>query len=229
VPRLGIDEKAFLKGQNYITLLYDLDNSTVEAISDGNDTDSGIACLSQLSDAQIQSVEAIAMDMSASCVKAAKLVIPFHVMQLMKDGDDSLSKTRCVWLTSFENLFQKQQTLFDAVYDLQLQTGKAWAFKEMLRDLWSQTSAASATTCFNDWYRRVIHTKLEPMKVVARSIRERLRNVVSYCTHRITNSVAEGMNSKIVSIKRRVGGFRNRQNFKTDIFFYCGGLSLYPH
>jgi len=42
IPRLGIDEKAFLKGQSYITLLYDLDNSTVEAISDGNDTDSGI-------------------------------------------------------------------------------------------------------------------------------------------------------------------------------------------
>jgi transposase len=255
VPRLGIDEKAFLKGQNYITLLYDLDNSTVEAISDGNDTDSGIACLSQLSDAQIQSVEAIAMDMSASYVKAAKQVIPlaenkivhdrFQVMQmatkavdkvrrgehrqLMKDGDDSLSKTRYVWLTSFENLSEKQQTLFDSVYDLQLQTGKAWAFKEMLRDLWSQTSAASATTYFNDWYRRVIHTKLEPMKTVARSIRERLRNVVSYCTHRITNSVAEGMNSKIMSIKRRVGGFRNRQNFKTAIFFYCGGLSLYPH
>ena len=92
LPRLGIDEKAFLKGQNYITLLYDLDNSTVEAISDGNDTESGIACLSQLSGAQIQSVEAIAMDMSAAYVKAAKQVIPlaenkivhdrFHVMQL---------------------------------------------------------------------------------------------------------------------------------------------------
>ena len=99
----------------------------------------------------------------------------------------------------------------------------------MLRDLWSQTSAASATTYFNDRYRRVIHTKLEPMKAVARLIRERLRNVVSYCTHKITISVAEGMNSKIMSIKRRVGGFRNRQNLKTAIFFYCGGLSLYPH
>lgn len=62
VPRLGIDEKAYLKGQSYITLLYDLDNSTVEAISDGKDTESGIACLSQLSEAQIQSVEAIAME-----------------------------------------------------------------------------------------------------------------------------------------------------------------------
>ena len=31
MPRLGIDEKAFRKGQNYVTMLYDLDNSTVEA------------------------------------------------------------------------------------------------------------------------------------------------------------------------------------------------------
>ena len=132
-------------------------------------------------------------------------------------------------LKSFENLSEKQQTLFDAVYDLQLQTGKAWAFKEMLRDLWSQTSAASAITCFNDWYRRVIHTKPEPMNAVARSIRKRLRSDVSYCTHRITNSIAAGMNSRVMSIERRVGGFRNRQKFKTAIFFYCGGLSLYPN
>jgi transposase len=52
--------------------------------------------------------------------------------------------------------------------------------------------------------------------------------VVSYCTHGITNSVAEGMNSKIMSIKRRVGGYRNPDNFKTAIFFHCGGLELYP-
>ena len=63
------------KGSRF-TILFDLHNSTVEAISDGNDTDSGIACLIQLSDVQIQSVEAIAMDMSASCVKAARQVIP---------------------------------------------------------------------------------------------------------------------------------------------------------
>jgi transposase len=98
----------------------------------------------------------------------------------------------------------------------------------MLRDLWHHADSASATTYFQDWYRRVIHTKLEPMKTVARSIKGRLANVVSYCTHRITNAVAEGMNSKIMSIKRRVGGFRTVKNFKTAIYFYCGGLDLYP-
>lgn len=36
------------------------------------------------------------------------------------------------------------------------------------------------------------------------------------------------MNSKIMSIKLRVGGFRNPDNFKTAIFFYCGGLNLDP-
>ncbi len=254
IPRLGIDEKAFLKGQSYITLLYDLDNSTVEAISDGNDTDSGISCLSQLSETQIQSVEAIAMDMSAAYVKAAKQVLPlaenkivhdrFHIMQmataavdkvrrgehreLLKNDDDRLTSTKYFWLTSYNNLSEKQRKVFDEAYSLQLETGKAWAHKEMLRDLWSQDNAASAKAYFNDWYKRVIRTKLEPMKTVARSIKERLQNVVSYCTHRITNAVAEGMNSKIMSIKRRVGGFRNRQNFKTAIFFYCGGLSLNP-
>ena len=73
----------------------------------------------------------------------------------------------------------------------------------------------------------MIHTKLEPMKKVSRSIKERLGNVVN-CTHRITNAVAEGMNSKIMSIKRRVGGFRNVDNFKTAVFIYCGGVDLYP-
>lgn len=254
IPRLGIDEKAFLKGQSYITLLYDLDNSTVEAISDGNDTDSGISCLSQLSETQIQSVEAIAMDMSAAYVKAAKQVLPlaenkivhdrFHIMQmattavdkvrrgehreLLKNDDDRLTSTKYVWLTSYNNLSEKQRKVFDEAYSLQLETGKAWAHKEMLRDLWNQNNAASATAYFKDWYKRVIRTKLEPLKTVARSIKERLQNVVSYCTHRITNAVAEGLNSKIMSIKRRVGGFRNRQNFKTAIFFYCGGLSLNP-
>jgi len=59
-------------------------------------------------------------------------------------------------------------------------------------------------------------------------IHQRLDNVLTYCKHPITNGVAEGLNSKIMSIKRRAGGFRNVENFKAAIYFHCGGLSLYP-
>ena len=73
-------------------MIFDLDNSTVEAIAEGNDTAAAVACFSQLSEKQIASVEAVAMDMSAAYLKAAKQVIPLaeenivhdrvHVMQM---------------------------------------------------------------------------------------------------------------------------------------------------
>ena len=63
---------------------------------------------------------------------------------------------------------------------------------------------------------------------MAAMIRRRLQNVVTYCKHFVTNAVAEGLKSKIMSLKRRAGGFRNPGNFKTAIYFHCGGLSLYP-
>lgn len=250
LPRIGIDEKAFRKGQNYVTLIYDLDESTVEPISDGHETAAADARFDQLSNSQRQSVEAVAMDMSAAYVNSTKGNIPlagekivhdrFHIMKLATeavdkvrraeqkkhraDGDHRLTGTRYLWLSGQEILSESKKERFDAAWNAELLTGKAWAYKEMLRELWVHDTPAAATTYFKDWYKRVFHTKLEPPKKVARTIKERLINVVNYCTHGLTNAVAEGMNSKIMAIKRRVGGYRNRDNFKTAIFFYCGGL-----
>jgi transposase len=95
-----------------------------------------------------------------------------------------------------------------------LETGKAWSYKELLRDLWAHKTEKDAKRFFGNWYNRVIRTKMEPMKKLARTLKDRIDNIVTYCTHGITNAVAEGINSKIMSIKRRAGGYRNRENFK---------------
>jgi hypothetical protein len=42
------------------------------------------------------------------------------------------------------------------------------------------------------------------------------------------NGVAEELNSKIMSIKRKAGGFRNPSNLTTAIYFHRGGLA-YTH
>jgi transposase len=47
-------------------------------------------------------------------------------------------------------------------------------------------------------------------------IREHLDNILTFCRHRISNGVSEGLNSKIMSIKRKACGHRS------------GGLDLYP-
>ena len=66
------------------------------------------------------------------------------------------------------------------------------------------------------------------MKKLARSLKERIDTMVLYGTHGITNAEAEAINSKIMSIKRPAGGYRNIENFKTAVLFYCGGLDLDP-
>ena len=59
-------------------------------------------------------------------------------------------------------------------------------------------------------------------------LKRRLDGVLSYFAHRITNAGAEGLNSRIQAISTAARGYRNRDHFKTAIFFHCGGLQLYP-
>lgn len=47
--------------------------------------------------------------------------------------------------------------------------------------------------------------------------------------HQPTNSVAEGLNSKIHGVIKIARWFRNLEHFKVAIPFHCGGLALYPH
>ncbi|MBE6373735.1 MAG: transposase [Lentisphaerae bacterium] len=44
----------------------------------------------------------------------------------------------------------------------------------------------------------------------------------------ISNSAAEGLNSKIEFIKRSACGYRNKDIFRTAILFHCGKLNLMP-
>ena len=117
---------------------------------------------------------------------------------------------------------------FDDVKGRNLKTSRAWAIKEMLRNLWHYGTATWARKYFDRWYGWAIRSRLTPVKKVAAMLKSRIGNVVSYCTHKITNGVAEGLNSKIMTIKRKCCGFRNPDNFKTAIYFHCGGLNLYP-
>lgn len=48
---------------------------------------------------------------------------------------------------------------------------------------------------------------MKPMKKLAKTLKERIDNIVTYCTHGITSGMAEGIDIKIMSIKRRAGGY----------------------
>ena len=70
---------------------------------------------------------------------------------------------------------------------------------------------------------------MKPVSDVAKKLKRHLDNILTYLKHRITNAVAEGLNSKIQQVKSAARGFRNFENYRIAILFYCGKLDMYPH
>lgn len=254
VRHLGVDEKAFRKGHSYMTIVCDLERSTVEYVSEDRKAESLAEYYQSLDSKRLVKIEAVAMDMWEPYVKATMEHVPlaaekivfdrFHIMknmneavdkvrreehrELTKKQDDRLKGTKHWWLYSIENVPDKYRRAFRQVRDQALRTSRAWAMKETLRDLWTYRSTTWARKFYDYWRSWVNNSRLEPVKEVAGMLSRRIENVLTYCKHEITNAVAEGLNSKIMSIKRRAAGYRNPDNFKTAIYFFCGGLDLCP-
>jgi transposase len=70
--------------------------------------------------------------------------------------------------------------------------------------------------------------RLAPMKRVAQTIKKHLWGILNAIVLKVSNGPAEGINSRIKMIKVRSRGFRNKQRFANAIYFYLGGLDLYP-
>lgn len=109
-----------------------------------------------------------------------------------------------------------------------LKVSRAWAIKELFRAFWDCLDAGEAKQHFNRWYSWAIRSRLEPIKEKARMIKSHLNNILTYFSHRITNAVSEGLNSKIQSVKSNARGYRSFDGFRNSILFYCGGLDMTP-
>jgi transposase len=251
---LGVDEKAISKGHRYMTLVCDLHEATVEYIGEERKEDSLGAYFQAFPLEQRQAIEAISLDMWPAYINACQTHVPqaeqkmvfdrFHIMrhvleavdrvrkhehrELLEDGDTTLVKSKYLWLYSAENVPEQSRQHFEQIKTMQLKTARAWALKEALRQLWDYHSLGWATRFWKRWYFWASHSRLAPMIAAAKLIARHLPNVLTYFAHRVTNAVAEGMNSKIATVQKRACGYRNRDHFKIAVYFHCGGLNLYP-
>jgi transposase len=228
IAHLGVDEKAVAKRHRYVTLVCDLDRATVEYIADDRKRASLDAYYQSLSKKQLAGIEAVAMDMWEPFIASTVAHVPdgrakivfdrFHIMRHMTEavdqvrkgehrrlqaqGDGTLKRTKYLWLYSEENLPESAREKFAALRALHLKTGRAWAIKESLRDLWGYRRKGWALRHWRRWYFWATHSRLQPVVKVARMIRGHLDNVLTYFDHRITNATSEGLNSKIQTIKK---------------------------
>lgn len=252
VKRVGLDEKSFGKGQDYISVMCDLSQARVLNVVPGRDTQSARELWQTLPEQVRGRVEAAAMDMSAGYQSATRIEAPqarivfdkFHVAKhlgeavdrtrraehknLMAQGDDTLKGTRYLFLYNPQNFSTAQSTSFEALLQINLKSGRAWAYKELFSEFWEQPSVAAAREFLKNWLGRVKRTRLPEMKKAAATIERHSEGLLNYFVHRITNALCEGFNSRIQQLKAAARGFRNFANYRSRILFFLGSLNLAP-
>ena len=160
--------------------------------------------------------------------KAVDTVPKAENRALRAGGSDALVGTKYLFLYSAENLFDRHAERFGALRDSDLRTARAWAIKEDLRWLWDDVRRGWAEKHWRRWHFWATHSRMQPVIDVAKMITRHYDGVMAFFSHRLTSATAEGINSRIQAIRVSARGYRNRDHFKTAIYFHLGGLQLYP-
>ena len=147
---------------------------------------------------------------------------------LKAEGDDRLTGTRYHWLRNPVAMDSEQKQEFAELRRSELKTARAWALKETAMAFYYYVYDRPARKHFHWGYNWAVRSRLHPMKEVARMLKRRFENIITYLRHQITNAASESLNAKIQWVKYTARGFRNKQNFIHAIYFHCGGLDLAP-
>jgi transposase len=123
---------------------------------------------------------------------------------------------------------ERQEGIFELLKDVGLKVARAYAIKETARGLWTYLTRRWARRAWQKWISWATRSRLEPMRRVARMVKNHLWGILNAIVLRVTNAGAESVNAKIQWIKDAACGFRNRERFRNAIYFHCGNLDLYP-
>jgi len=252
--RIGVDETAFKKRHDYVTIVSDQEAGTVLHVGCDRKKETLKAWYDSLTDAQREAIESVSMDMWPAFINATLESLPgakdkiafdkFHVAKylgeavnkvrrqehkaLMAEGCDVLKGSKFDWLYNPQNMTYKQKKQFKTLRDSTLKTARAWAIKELAMSLWHYVSKTWARKGWARWLSWATRCRLEPIKKVAKTIKEHLWGILNAIVLKVSNGSAEGLNSRIKMIKVRSRGFRNKERFANAIYFHLGGLDLYP-
>jgi transposase len=178
---LGVDEKSAGRGQNYVTVVANLEPgqaARVAYVGDGRTEETLNGYWTSLPAEHRAVVEAVAMDLwepyrnatLAHVPGAAEKIVhdPYHLGRMLSDavdkvrkaehrvlreaGDERLAGTKYLWLYGWENLPELHYERFDDLRGQRLKTSRAWAIKELFRDFWASATVEEGRQFFQRWY-----------------------------------------------------------------------------
>jgi transposase len=255
VKSIGVDELAIWKGQNYVTLVYQIDAGVRRLLWIGKDrTAKTLLRFFQMFGAERSAlIQFVCSDMWKAYLKVIARKIPqainildrFHIMKkfgeaidevrrketsrLKMDGyEPVLTKSRWLLLKRPENLTDKQQGRLQTLLRYNLQSVRAYLLKEDFQHFWTYSSATWAGKFLDEWVRKTMLSKIQPMKKVARMLRSHKALIMNWFVAKgtLSSGIVEAMNNTAKLTIRRSYGFRQYETLKYALYHKLGELPV---
>jgi transposase len=143
-----------------------------------------------------------------------------------KPGAQQLKRMRWPLLRRGSRVRGRARQKLNALLTSKLQTARAWELKETFSHFWSYRSVAWAEAFLHAWCGRAMHSRLEPMKKVARMLRAHESLLLNWFRAKgeISAAAVEGLNNKIRVMTRRSYGFRTYEAMEIALYHALGRL-----
>ena len=147
--------------------------------------------------------------------------------RLRQDGYEPVLKhSRWCLLKRPANLTEKQTVKLSELLKYNLQSVRAYLHREDFQRFWEYQLPTWAGKFLDEWCRRVMRSRLEPLKKVARSLRRHRELLLNWFRARgtISSGSIEGFNNKARLTTRRAYGFRTYQAAEIALYHTLGRL-----
>jgi transposase len=253
VEAIGVDEVAWQKGHRYLTLVYQIDEGCKRLLWIGRDrTEASFRKFFEvLGEERSGKLRFVCSDMWQPYLKviaeqagrAIHVLDRFHIMQKMNQAIDEvraaevkqlkadgyepvLKHSRWCLLKRPENLTEKETVKLSEVLKYNLQSVRSYLHKGEFQRFWEYRSAAWAGKFLDEWCTRVLRSRIEPLKQVARTLRSHRELLLNWFRAKgtISAGVVEGLNNKVKLTMRKSYGFRTHEAIEIALYHNLGKL-----
>jgi transposase len=253
ITAIGVDEIAWQKGHRYLTLVYQINPGSIRLLWIGKDRTikTLLRFFRFFGKERSQTLQFVCSDMWKPYLKvirkkagqAIHILDRFHIVaklnkaidevrageyrQMEQDGyEPVLKKSRWCLLKRKENLTEKQEAKLNDLLQYNLKSVRAYLLKEDFHAFWDYVSPAWAAKYLDRWCTRVMRSKIEPMKKVAKTIRNHKPLILNWFKAKkmFSSGVVEGLNNKAKVTTRKSYGFRTYRAAELALYHTLGDL-----
>ena len=250
VSKVAIDETSCRRGHDYLTLVADAEERKVIFVTEGKDakTVDSFAQFLAAHGGDASQIVSASIDMSPAFIKGVTDHLPnaritfdkFHVIahastavdkmrRAEQKTDPDLKGVRWALLKDRRKLTVSQSADLDALiaHVTTRRTAKAWLYREQLREILARKQINVLSALLAQWCTNVMRSKVEPMKEVAKMIRNHFDGIIAWAQTRQTNGFLEALNGLFQAAKRRARGYTRIHTMRTVIFLIAGKLDFH--